>query len=88
MSALLFANFLAPKARAIVTNAGKASGIAATASEIEVINIIKTDSPRNHPIQKITAQIISIITDNRLPKAANLFCNGVVVSSVWINFAI
>ena len=65
-----------------MTSAGKASGMAATASEIEVISIVKTDSPRNHPIQKIIAQIKSIITDNRLPKAANLFCKGVEVSSV------
>ncbi|MNR22174.1 hypothetical protein D3C85_1391140 [compost metagenome] len=84
---MLFANFLAPKASAMVTNAGNASGMAATASEIVVINIVKTDSPRNHPTKKMIVQIMSMPTDNRLPKAANLFCKGVVTSSVWIILA-
>ncbi|MNX72511.1 hypothetical protein D3C86_1038670 [compost metagenome] len=82
MSTLFFTNRLAPKASAIVTIAGKASGMAATASEIAVINMVTADSPRSKPIKKIAVQIKSITTDNRFPKAANLFCNGVMVSLV------
>ena len=86
ISALFFAIFLSPKANAIVTNAGNVSGIAATLREIEVINIIIiiTDAPRNHQITYMIVQIMSITINNRLPKVANLFYNGVVVSSVWI----
>lgn len=88
ISALFFAIFLSPKANAIVTNAGNVSGIAAKAREIEVINIIITDAPRNRPIKNMIVQIMSITINNRLPKVANLFYNGVVVSSVWIILAI
>ena len=84
ISALFFANFLAPKANAIATNASTVSGIAATAREIEVIDIIITDAPRNRPIKNMIVQIMNITINNRLPKVANLFYNGVVVSSVWI----
>ena len=44
----------------MVTNAGKASGIAATASEIDVRSMFKIFSPRNQPITNITDDVWSL----------------------------
>jgi hypothetical protein len=57
-----------PKARAMVTIAGSASGMAATASETEVNSMDRTSSPLNQPIRKIEAQIKRITMDNCFQK--------------------
>ena len=79
-----------PKARVIVTIAGKPSGMAATASEIAVNNMsIKLSWPRNIPTANTTTAMAKINQVNVLLSLVKLRCKGVMVSSAsLINRAI
>ena len=79
-----------PKAKVIVTIAGKPSGMAATASEIAVNNMsIKLSWPRNIPTANTTTAMAKINQVNVLLSLVKLRCKGVMVSSAsLINRAI
>ncbi len=81
ISALSFTSFFAPSARDIVTTAGNASGIAATARDIAVSSINSIGSPRNTPKPKIIAHITRTAMASFLPNVISLLCKGVFTSS-------
>lgn len=66
----------------IVTTAGSASGIAATARLTTVMSISSTGSPRRRPATNTRAQIPSAPTARRRPKPASRFWSGVLTSAV------
>ncbi|OIQ66196.1 hypothetical protein GALL_522360 [mine drainage metagenome] len=68
----------APSANSTVTTAGKASGMAATARLMAVINISNGASPRSTPTAKITTQMASTANATRLPKTTRRNCSGVL----------
>ncbi len=69
---------LAPMASAIVTTAGRASGMAATARLTAVKNISSGTSSRSRPAAKTIAQITRIDAESQRPKLARRFCSGVI----------
>ena len=84
-----FAIFVTPIESIIVTMAGNPSGIAATASPTDVINISTGSIFLRSPITKITAQIIKHAIPSVFPTSPSFFWIGVCgASSVIIIFAI
>ena len=66
--------------------AGKPSGIAATASEIEVNNISAHEVLlKKIPTKNIITAITTIAAVKNLPNSFKLRFNGVSVSSAWAN---
>jgi len=88
MSAWLCISRPAPSASATVTSAGRASGRAAMANEMDTNNKSCSDSPRHQPRPKKLPPMISAAPDKRLPRVASRFCRGVTVSSVRMSSAI
>ncbi len=74
-------SFRAPNASEIVTTAGNASGIAATASEMAVSSISIAGSPRSSPETNTTPEIASTAHASRWPNTARRRCRGVRPSS-------
>ncbi len=66
-----------PRARTIVTIAGRPSGMAATARLIPAKNIVKTCSPRYIPIKVTRVQTRRQIMIRYLPSCPSLTCSGV-----------
>ena len=87
--AFFLAIFVTPIDNIIVTIAGKPSGIAATASPTDVINISNGDIFLNNPITNIKTHITKQAIPKVFPTPANFFCIGVsgALSSIII-FAI
>ena len=84
-----FAILVTPIESIIVTIAGNPSGIAATASPTEVINISTGSIFFNNPITNISKQIIKHPIPKLLPTSPSFFCIGVSgASSVIIILAI
>ena len=81
MSAFCRTMRAAPSASEIVTTAGSASGMAATARLTAVSNISSGDSPRIQPATKTMAQMASTATARWRPKRASRFCSGVLPDS-------
>ena len=81
ISALKSAMRRAPMASSTVTTAGSASGMAATARLMAVINMVKGFSPRSRPRPKMPAQTTSTTRDSCLLKVARRCCKGVLRSS-------
>ena len=73
--------FLAPRARDMVTTAGRASGMAATAREMAVSSIRIGGSPLMIPTAKMMAHRAMTATASLWPNLASLFCKGVFTSS-------
>ncbi len=73
--------FFAPRARDIVTTAGNASGIAATARLTAVRNIKRGASPLKSPVVKTIAHITITVIPSLCPNFDSLFCRGVRTSS-------
>ena len=69
--------FVTPIERTIVTIAGSPSGIAATASPTDVINISTGSIFFKIPITKIAKHIEIHPMPRALPTPANFFCIGV-----------
>ncbi len=70
----------APKASEIVTTAGRASGMAATARLTAVRNMSSGGSPRTRPTAKTMMQIARTATARRWPNRARRRCKGVFTS--------
>ena len=68
-----FAIFVTPIDNTMVTMAGNPSGIAATASPTEVINISIGDICLKSPITKIRAHILKQAIPKAFPTSANFF---------------
>ena len=64
-------NIVLPLLGAIVTTAGSASGMAATASEMAVSIILTGSSPRRSPMTYSNTQMPSTMNDNFFPKSAS-----------------
>ncbi len=62
----------------MVTTAGSASGMAATARLTAVRNITDTSSPRATPATNTTAQITTEAAASRRPSTASRFWSGVL----------
>src|SRR5512139_2691351 len=65
----------------MVTTAGSASGMAATARLTAVSSITSGGSPRSQPATKMIAQIASTTSARLWPKRASRFCSGVLPDS-------
>ena len=66
----------APRARAMVTTAGRPSGTAATAMLMAVSSINCQSSPRSRPSTKTTATMTSAATASPLPNCSSRRCRG------------
>ncbi len=66
-----------PIARAIVTIAGRPSGIAATARLTAEKNMSRNDSPRRIPIRPTSKQSTPHTSTSHFPSCVRRFCNGV-----------
>ena len=78
-----------PKAREIVTTAGKPSGIAATAKATDVIKISIKSPPFKIPAKNTIIQIPMVAIPIHFPRLLSFFCNGVIFAGCsWINEAI
>ena len=82
MTAFFLTIRLTDSARAMVTMAGRPSGMAATASEMPVMSISSTGSPRRMPAPATTAQISRQPTAMVRPSWSSFFCSGVCSSSI------
>ncbi len=69
--------FWTPRAKTIVTIAGRPSGIAATAKLTAVINISSGGKPRKTPTTNIKATITRIARPSFFPKTSNFRWSGV-----------
>ena len=81
INACILAIFRAPRAREIVTTAGRASGIAATARLTAVRKMSTGGSPRKRPTANRTTQIPRTATARRRPKPVRRCCKSVLISS-------
>ena len=88
ISAFCFTMRAAPSASEMVTTAGSASGMAATARLTAVSSIVSGGSPRSQPATKMMAQIASTTSARLWPKRARRFCSGVLPDSPDSNAAI
>ena len=70
----------APSASEMVTTAGRASGIAATARLTAVRNMTSIGSPRNTPNRNTTPHRTSAAIASLRPKSARRFWSGVFTS--------
>ncbi len=70
-----------PIARVIVTTAGRPSGIAATASAIEALNMSTKASPRTSPMTKVTAPRTRMTQSSVVENWAILRVSGVLRSA-------
>ncbi len=68
-----------PKAKTMVTTAGRPSGIAATAKEIAVMKSAKGLSAFcKRPVTNTKAEMIIILIPSFLPKLSSFCCKGVL----------
>ena len=67
----------APRARVMVTTAGRLSGIAATARLTAVSNNSSSSSPRSNPMPKTTSTITPATSASPLTSVSSRCCSGV-----------
>ena len=77
MMALRLASRVTPMDNTMVTIAGRPSGMAETAREIDTMKISISSMPLARPIAKITAQMMIARTPSIRPSWASFFCRGV-----------
>ena len=82
MSELRFTIRRTPRARATVTTAGSASGMAATASAIPQMNISRGSKPLSTPRMETPVTTIIVIIPIHRPSWSRLFCSGVLSRTI------
>ena len=80
MMALCFTILRTPIERMMVEMAGRPSGMAATASDTAIMNMLIQSPPWIIPMTNIMAQMITEAMPSTLPSFSSLICIGVWVS--------